>query len=90
MADCLQEKKLPWKEQGLRDLAMISPSESSLCKSIGGIGTKGSKARAYVSAHTHRCVLEVTLEVTWKTNEKPAWKVIRREKIQSQCFLPKL
>lgn len=62
------------------------PSPCLLCEFIGGIGTNGRKAHPYVCAHTHKrvlCVLE-------KKNKKPAWKIIRREKIQSQHFLPKL
>lgn len=85
-ANFLQGKKTTLAGAGSERSRNALPSRGLLYESIGGTGTKGRKAHAYVRAHKHKCVLEVT----WKKNMKPAWKIIRRDKIQGQHFLPKL
>lgn len=55
MANFLQEKKGTLAGAGMERSHNALPSQCSLCESIGGIGTKGGKARAYVCAHTQMC-----------------------------------
>lgn len=50
-------------------------------KFIGGIGTKGRKAHAYVCAHREKCLLEVT----WKKNKKPNGKILGRKKFKAKA-----